>query len=85
MTSIIFTWASNKGFRSFVASPKNQWRDWKILSLTGPDYTSNNACKHDRRLLQEKNILSFTVDPNGKKESSGYAILEFDVDDFNIE
>lgn len=63
-----------------MASPDNQWRDWKLLKLTGPEYTSNNACKHDRRLLKDKGILSFTADPNGEKEGSSYAILEFNVE-----
>lgn len=79
--TIIFTWASNEGLRSFIAKAEDQWAKWNLLELTGPAYTSNNACKHDRRRLKEKGILSFTADPNGEQEGSGYAILEFDVKD----
>lgn len=78
---VIFTWASNEGFRSFLATAENQWEDWQLLELTGPEYTSDDACKHDRRRLLETGILSFTADPNGEKEGSGYAILEFELED----
>jgi hypothetical protein len=79
---VIITWASNRGFRSLVAGARNKWKDWQLVKLTGPAYTSNNACKHDRRLLREKGIYSFTADPNGKLEnSSGYAILDFKLED----
>ena len=44
--NIIFTWPSNKGFRSYVAHAKDQWQNWHLLKLTGPEYTSNNACKN---------------------------------------
>ncbi|WP_170110634.1 BNR repeat-containing protein [Flavilitoribacter nigricans] len=77
---VIITWASNRGFRSLVASARKKWKDWELVSLTGPEYTSNNACKHDRWLLRDRGIYSFTADPNGLKEgSSGYAILDFDL------
>jgi hypothetical protein len=79
--TIVFTWASNNGFRSFIAGADNQWQSWKLIKLTGPEYTSNNACKHDRRLLKEKGLLSFTADPRGEKEGSGYAILDFEIKD----
>lgn len=80
---VIITWASNRGFRSLVAGAEKQWRDWRLIELTGPDYTSNNACKHDRRLLRTKGIYSFTADPNGERaEASGYAILDFNLKDF---
>lgn len=79
---VIITWASNLGFRSLVASASKKWKDWKLVALTGPEFTSNNACKHDRWLLREKGIYSFTADPNGKLEgSSGYAILDFKLED----
>ena len=77
---ILFTWASNEGLRSFIASPTDNWKNWKLIELTGPEFTSNNACKHDRRRLKETGILSFTADPNGEKEGSGYMILEFELE-----
>lgn len=78
----IITWASNRGFRSLIGDARKKWEDWRLLELTGPEYTSNNACKHDRWLLRERGIYSFTADPNGDKEnSSGYAILDFDLAD----
>lgn len=77
---VIITWASNRGFRSLISSQRKKWADWQLVSLTGPEYTSNNACKHDRWLLRKRGIYSFTADPNGEREgSSGYAILDFDL------
>ena len=54
----------------------------KLLKMTGPEFTSNDASKHDRRLLADKEILSFTADPKGRKLGKGFAILDFDLKDF---
>lgn len=81
--TVIIYWASNQGFRCHVASADDKWQSWKTLNLTGPEFTSNDACKHDRRLLMSKGILSFTADPNGRKEGRGYAIVDFDLKDFS--
>ena len=64
-----------------MPSADDQWQGWKMLKLTGPQFTSNDACKHDRRLLRNKGILSFTADPNGTTANHGYAILDFDIED----
>lgn len=77
---VLITWASNRGFRSLVAKAGQKWEDWQLVKLTGPEYSSNNACKHDRRLLRESGIYSFTADPSGLDENrSGYAILDFSL------
>ncbi len=77
-TAFIY-WASGKGFRCYVSGAENRWRDRELISLTGQKFTSNDVSKHDRRLLQNEGILSFTADPNGRKEGSGYVILDFDL------
>ena len=51
--------------------------------MTGAAFTASDTSKHDRRLLKEKKILSFTADPNGRNEGSGFAILDFDLKYFS--
>lgn len=78
----IIYWARDRGFHCFVATAAEKWSTWKLLRMTGPELTSNDACKHDRRLLRDKGILSFTADPRGGDSGKGYAILDFDLKDF---
>ncbi|MFW6162356.1 MAG: BNR repeat-containing protein [Planctomycetota bacterium] len=80
-TAVLY-WASNQGFRCFVARASQGWGPWQLLEMTGPAFTANDACKHDRRLLRDKGILSFAADPRGAERGKGYAILDFDVQDF---
>ena len=77
--TVYIYWASRQGLRCHVAKAKDKWQTWTTFLMTGPEFTSGDACKHDRRLLREKGILSFTADPTGKKKGKGYAILDFDL------
>lgn len=79
---VIIYWASQRGFRCYVANAADEWQDWKILSLTGPEFTSSDVSKHDRRLLMKKGILSFTAGSKGGNKGSCYSILDFDLKDF---
>ncbi len=77
--NIIIYWASNKGLRYYLAKSDDKWKKWSLYKLTDENLTCNDPPKHDRRLLKNKGILSFTVDPKGKKEGRGYAILDFNI------
>lgn len=78
--TMIVYFAANEGFQAHVARAADRWNRWKTLHLTGPEYTVNDATKPDRRLLRDRNILSFTVDPNGQKLGRGIAIVDFCLD-----
>ena len=78
--TMIMYFPTPQGFRAHLARAADQWSTWQTLQLTGPEFSAGDASKPDRRLLREQNILSFTVDPNGKKSGRGMAILDFHVD-----
>ena len=63
-----------------VASAHDRWQEWRTIRLTSPELTGIDITKPDRRRLREKNILSFSVAPNGGREGRGYALDEFDLD-----
>lgn len=75
--TIIIYFSTNEGFQAHVAQAADRWSQWKTLHLTGPEFTCHDATKPDRRLLRDRNILSFTADPNGGKPNRGIAILDF--------
>ncbi len=77
--TVFIYWPSPQGFRCHVAFARDQWQRWAAFCITGPEYTSHDACKHDRRRLREEGILSFTADANGQKGGCGYAFLDFDL------
>ena len=79
--NIIIYWVSNKGLCYYLAKADEKWKTWVLCSLTDESFTCNDLPKHDRRLLKNKGILSFTVDPKGKKEGCGYTILDFNIKD----
>ena len=80
--TVIICWATDHGFYCHVANASDKWKDTKLLRMTGPEFTSNDACKHDRRLLMDKGILSFTAYHKGGTKDKGYAIVDFDINKF---
>ena len=79
--NVIIYWASNKGLRYYLGKAADKWGTWELRKLTDANFTCNDPPKHDRRLLKNNGILSFTVDPNGRKKGRGYAILDFNIKD----
>jgi len=77
--TILLYFATEQGFQCHFARSSDGWREWKTCRLTGPEYTACDATKHDRRLLRERGILSFTADPKGLESGSGFAILDFQM------
>jgi len=80
--TLIIYWATPAGFHCYVAEAADSWKNTTLLRMTGPEFTAGDACKHDRRLLSDKGVLSFTADPAGGTEDDGYAILDFDLQSF---
>lgn len=72
--TVIIYWRSNQGFRRYTASAADNWKEWDLSVMTGPELTSKGTCKHDRRLLLEKGILSFSA---AQEEGNGYVIADF--------
>jgi len=70
--NIYFYYGTADGFRCLEARASDKWRRWSGYSLTGPNFTSRDASKHDRRRWRDKGILSFTV----KVKPVGFAILD---------
>lgn len=77
--NVLIYWSSNDGFRAYASSSKTKWKDWKLLKLTDDSFMVNDASKHDRRLLKEKNILSFSAALVKNDMTQSYAILDFDL------
>jgi hypothetical protein len=77
--TVIIYWSSSKGFRCHAARAGSGWQVWKTFLMTGPAYGVPDLAKHDRRLLQEKNILSITANPLRATGGHGFAFLDFDL------
>jgi hypothetical protein len=77
--TMIIYFATAEGFQAHVARAADRWSDWKTVHLTGPELTVNDASKPDRRLLRDRNILSFTADPHGQEPQRGMAIVDFQL------
>jgi hypothetical protein len=82
--NVIIYWSSNQGFHALVAQACDKWQTWQAFTMTEPDVSSTDVSKHDRRLLTKKGVLSFTADPKGLKDGSGYTILDFDLKDISV-
>jgi hypothetical protein len=78
--SILIYFSTPNGFICHVARAEDKWKTWRTVRMTGPEHRVNDVTKHDRRRLREENILSFTVDPRGSEEGSGFAFLDFSID-----
>ncbi len=76
---VIIYFSTVHGFFAHIALPEDQYRAWRTIRLTGPDFRVNDLSKPDRRRLREENILSFTADPKGRQNGSGFAFLDFDL------
>jgi hypothetical protein len=77
---IFIYWPARQGFRCHVASPEDGYATWKTFLMTGPGLTTHDAAKHDRRLLRERGILSFTANPKATEVGHGYAFVDFDLE-----
>ena len=77
--TILIYFATGDGFYCHAARSSDAWQAWKTIRLTGPEFTVGDVSKHDRRLLRDRGILSFTADRNGLKPGSGFAILDFAI------
>jgi hypothetical protein len=78
--TMIIYFATNEGFQAHVARAADRWSRWKTLHLTGPEFTCDDTTKPDRRLLRDRNLLSFTADPHGGQPSRGFAIIDFRIE-----
>jgi hypothetical protein len=72
-------WPAPGGFLCHAASRADGWRTWGTFPLTDARFTTNDASKHDRRLLGAEGVLSFAADPKVADGGEGYAILDFDI------
>lgn len=77
--TVYIYWPSRVGFRCHVAFPDDGYATWRTFLLTGPNITTHDAAKHDRRLLRKRGILSFTANPNAAEGGYGYAFVDFDL------
>lgn len=78
--SLILYFASRDGFLAHIARAEDHWIHWTTVRLTGPELTANDATKPDRRLLQRRGVLSFTVDARGQQPGRGFGVVDFTVD-----
>jgi len=78
--TVYIYWPSRLGFRCHVAFSEDDYKEWHTFLLTDETITTNDAPKHDRRLLRERGILSFTVNPLAGEGGHGYAFIDFSLD-----
>lgn len=71
--NLYFFYGTDNGFQCLESLASDKWRRWSGYQLTGSDFTSSDASKHDRSRWLKKNILSLTV----KVKPDGFGILDF--------
>ena len=77
--NVYLYWASTQGYLCHAALAKDRYEKWATFPLTGPEFLCVDACKHDRRLLRNRGILSFSAEPATPGDKKGYAILDFEL------
>jgi hypothetical protein len=77
--TVYIYWPSRLGFRCHVAFAQDGYKKWSTFLLTGENIRTHDAAKHDRRLLKERGILSFTADHRAAEGGHGYAFVDFDL------
>lgn len=78
--NVVLYYATNIGYRAHRASSDGEYADWSHFALTGEEFGSTDAGKHDRRLLKERGILSFTGAPLVVEGQTAFAIVDVDLD-----
>lgn len=77
--NVMIYWSdANDGFYCYISFASDNWETTSLIQLTDAQFSASTS-KHDRQLLKEKGILSFTADPMGKSGGKGFSILDFDV------
>jgi hypothetical protein len=76
---VIYT-ASSKGHQCHVAFVKDHYQTRSTFQLTDASFNTTDASKHDRCLLKNEGILSFTADPSGDSEHRAIALVDFSMD-----
>ncbi len=69
--------ATGQGYRCHTARAADDYGKWTTLALTGTEFGATDAGKHDRRLLRDRGILSFTAEPVVKEGQTAFAIVDF--------
>jgi hypothetical protein len=70
--------ATSVGYRSHTASETDAYTEWTSAAMTGTEFAGSDAGKHDRRLLRDRGILSFTGEQTGTEGRTIFAVLDFD-------
>lgn len=71
--------ATARGYRAHRARRGDGYASWENVWMTGPEFGAADAGKHDRRLLRDRGILSFTAEPARTHDRSVFAILDFNL------
>ena len=77
--NLLIYWSEEKdGFYFYIALATDNWKTTSLAKLTDAQFSASTS-KHNRWLLKEKGILTFTADPMGK-DVKGFSILDFDAE-----
>jgi len=79
-SNVVIYWASDRGFRCHVAFARDGYQTRATFPMTGPVFASTDACKHDRRLLADRGVLSYTPEPASSGEERAFAVVDFTLD-----
>ena len=77
--NLIVYYATDIGYRFHKANEADRYQSWEHGALTGSEFAATDAGKHDRRLLRDSGILSFTAETRDG-DRTGFAVLDFEVD-----
>ena len=76
---VVIYYATATGYRCHTASPSDGYSTWGHFAMTGNEFGATDAGKHDRRLLRDRGILSFTGEPGVKEGQTAFAVIDFEV------
>ena len=77
--NVILYYATAQGYRCHVAQASDGYKNWEHFAMTGTEFGQTDAGKHDRRLLRDRGVLSFTAEPGVKEGQTAFAVVDFDT------
>lgn len=77
--NVIIYHATEQGYRCHTARASESYAEWSSFAMTGTEFGATDAGKHDRRLLLDRGILSFTAEPTIVDGQTAFAILDFEM------
>jgi hypothetical protein len=75
-SNITVYYATDQGYRGHTTLASSGYAEWNHFAMTGDEFGATDAGKHDRRLLRDRGILSFTAEPQLQEGQTAFALVD---------